>query len=216
MKTRRAIVAVACLLALSFCEVFLVADDRLPVLPEGRIQMVLDADMFNEVDDQYALAFALRSPERIHLRAVYAAPFMNQRAKSPGEGMEKSYHETLRVLKVLDEPSEEFVFRGSDRYLPDQSTPVESPAARHLIKLAHEEREGPLYVVGLGAASNLASALLFDPTILGHVVYVWIGGQPHSRKSALDFNLKQDIPAAQVLFDSGVPLVHIPAGKSVV
>ena len=41
---------------------------------------------------------------------------------------------------------------------------------------------------------------------------VWIGGHPHSWPQARDFNLKQDIAAAQVLFDSGVPLVHVPAG----
>lgn len=179
--------------------------------PTERIAMMLDADMFNEVDDQFALAFAVRSPERIDLKAVYAAPFKNHRARTAEEGMEKSYHETVRVLKLLNHPSDGLVFRGSRSYLPDRNTPVDSPAARHLIKLSHEEREGPLYVVGLGAASNLASALLMDPSITNRIVMVWIGGQPHGWRRAHDFNLEQDIPAAQVLFDSGVPLVHIPA-----
>ncbi len=174
--------------------------------------MVLDSDMFNEVDDQFALALAVRSPERINLKAVSAAPFKNQRSKSAGDGMEKSYHETIRVLKLMDVPSAGLVFRGSDQFLPDRNTPVDSAAARRIIELAHEPREKPLYVVGLGAASNLASALLLDPTITNHVVFVWIGGQPHSWKSALDFNLQQDIAAAQVLFDSGVLLIHVPTG----
>jgi inosine-uridine nucleoside N-ribohydrolase len=180
--------------------------------PTGRIEMVLDSDMFNEVDDQFALAFAVRSPQRIDLKAVYAAPFLNHRSKSAGDGMEKSYHETLRVLKLLDVDSTGRVFRGSNRFLPDRKTPVDSPAARHLIKLAHQKRQGPLYVVGLGAASNLASALLIDPTIADRIVMVWIGGHPYSWSHARDFNLKQDVAAAQVLFDSGVPLVHVPAG----
>lgn len=55
--------------------------------PIGRIEMALDSDMFNEVDDQFALAFAVRSPERIELKAVYAAPFLNQRSKPAGDGM---------------------------------------------------------------------------------------------------------------------------------
>jgi inosine-uridine nucleoside N-ribohydrolase len=133
--------------------------------PTGRIEMVLDSDMFNEVDDQFALAFAARSPERIDLKAVYAAPFLNHRSKSAGDGMEKSYHETLRVLELLGEETDRRVFRGSDRFLTDRNTPVDSPAARHLIRLAHQDRKGPLYVVGLGAATNLASALLLDPSI---------------------------------------------------
>jgi inosine-uridine nucleoside N-ribohydrolase len=133
--------------------------------PTGRIEMVLDSDMFNEVDDQFALAFAARSPERIDLKAVYAAPFLNHRSKSAGDGMEKSCHETLRVLKLMGEKTDGRVFRGSDRFLTDRNTPVDSPAARHLIRLAHQDRKGPLYVVGLGAATNLASALLLDPSI---------------------------------------------------
>ena len=180
--------------------------------PTGRIEMVLDSDMFNEVDDQFALAFAARSPERIDLKAVYAAPFLNHRSKSAGDGMEKIYHETLCVLKLMGEKTDGRVFRGSDRFLTDRNTPVDSPAARHLIRLAHQDRKGPLYVVGLGAATDLASALLLDPSIADRIVMVWIGGHPHYWPQARDFNLKQDIAAAQVLFDSGVPLVHIPAG----
>lgn len=151
-----------------------------PQPPAGRIEMVLDSDMYNEVDDQFALAFAVRSSEQIDLKAVCAAPFLNHRSKSAGDGMEKSYHETLRVLKLLGEESDGRVFRGSEQFLANRNTPVESSAARHLIRLAHQDREGPLYVVGLGAATNLASALLLDPTIVDRVVMVWIGGHPHS------------------------------------
>ena len=57
--------------------------------------MVLDTDTYNEIDDQFALAYAVLSPERIDLQAVYAAPFKNQRSESPGDGMEKSYQEKL-------------------------------------------------------------------------------------------------------------------------
>jgi inosine-uridine nucleoside N-ribohydrolase len=58
----------------------------------------------------------------------------------------------------------------------------------------------------------MASALLLDPSITNRIVMVWIGGHPHTWDHARDFNLKQDIAAAQVLFDTGVPLMHVPAG----
>ena len=48
-------------------------------VPAGRIDAILDTDTFNEVDDQFALAYALFSPEKINLRAVTAAPFFNDR-----------------------------------------------------------------------------------------------------------------------------------------
>ncbi|TWU49095.1 nucleoside hydrolase [Rubripirellula reticaptiva] len=178
----------------------------------GRVEIVLDSDMFNEVDDQFALAYALQSAERINLKAVCAAPFLNHRSKSAGDGMEQSYQETHRVLQLLEHPDKDFVFRGATRFLVDRHTPADSLAVRRIIELAKADRKGRLYVVGLGAATNIASALLIEPSIAERIIVVWIGGHPYHWNNALDFNLKQDIAAAQVLFDSRVPLVHIPAG----
>ena len=56
--------------------------------PTGTIRMVLDTDTFNEVDDQFALAYTVLSKEKLKLEAVYAAPFHNSRSKGPGDGME--------------------------------------------------------------------------------------------------------------------------------
>ena len=61
--------------------------------PQGKIRMVLDTDTYNEVDDQFALAYAVRSEEKISLEAVYAAPFHNDRSSGPRDGMESSYNE---------------------------------------------------------------------------------------------------------------------------
>ena len=52
------------------------------------IRMVLDTDTYNEIDDQFALVYALISPE-LNVEAVYAAPFSNQRSTGPKDGMEK-------------------------------------------------------------------------------------------------------------------------------
>jgi inosine-uridine nucleoside N-ribohydrolase len=42
------------------------------------------------------------------------------------------------------------------------------------------------------------------------MVVVWLGGQPYDSPTAREFNLMQDIPASQTLFDSGVALVDVP------
>jgi purine nucleosidase len=41
----------------------------------SRPRVVIDTDAANEIDDQFALAWALLSPERLDVLAVYAAPF---------------------------------------------------------------------------------------------------------------------------------------------
>lgn len=177
--------------------------------PTGRVSVVLDTDTYNEVDDQFALAYALLSPDRISLEAVYAAPFLNSRSQSPADGMERSYEEIIRVMDKLGVASPPPVFRGSTDYLADEATPRESEAARDLVSRAHAA-DGVLYVVAIGAITNVASAILIDPSIVAKIVVVWLGGHSFSWKDTLEFNLKQDIAAARVVFGSGAPMVHVP------
>ena len=181
-------------------------------LPKGRIRAVLDTDTFNEVDDQFAVAMAMLSPEKFDMRAITAAPFFNPKSENPGDGMEKSYDELPRIMKLLHHPSENFIFKGSKTYLPDRNTPVDSPAARRIVELAHEAyAEGEnLWVMSIAAITNVASAILLDPEIIRMITVVWLGGHPVYWPDNHEFNLYQDVPAAQVIFDSGVPLIEVP------
>lgn len=180
-------------------------------LPEGRIDMVLDTDTYNEVDDQFALAYALLSPERLNVQAVYAAPFHNSRSTGPADGMQRSYDEILRFLGKMNIPADGLVYKGSEAYLPDGSTPVDSPAARDLVARAMARPDGDLlYVVAIGAITNVASALLMEPAIAQKIAIVWLGGHPTSFPYAQEFNLSQDVPAARVVFDSGAPVTLVP------
>jgi len=179
-------------------------------LPEGRIDMVLDTDTYNEIDDQFALVYALRSKERLNVKAVYAAPFLNDRSIDPADGMEKSYEEILRVFDRMGQTLHKgFVFKGSTRFLESTDTPCDSEAVRDLIKKA-VETEKLLYVVAIGAITNIASAILLKPEITEKIVVVWLGGHAHYWPHTKEFNLEQDVVAARVLFDCGVPLVQIP------
>lgn len=186
--------------------------DRLePPAGDDTVDLVVDTDAYNEVDDQFAIAHALRSEHTVE--ALYAAPFDNQRSEGPADGMAQSYEEIERVLERMGlEPdgSGPPVFRGSKRFMDHAEDPVDSPAVEDLIERAHADRDGPLYVVAIGAATNVASALAADPSIAAEIVVVWLGGTPHDWHAASEFNLSQDIPAARVLLDSGVPLVHVP------
>jgi purine nucleosidase len=180
-----------------------------PISSKGRVSMVLDTDTYNEIDDQFALVHALLSPEQLDVQAVYAAPFHNKRSTGPGDGMEKSYAEILRLLDRLDVSPDGFAFRGSTGFLPDWDHPHRSEAALDLVERAMAT-DAPLYVVAIGAITNVASAILIEPGIIERIVVVWLGGHarhwPHTR----EFNLGQDIQAARLVFDCGVGLVRIP------
>jgi hypothetical protein len=133
--------------------------------PESPVEAVLDTDTYNEIDDQFAVVYALLSPERIRLRALYAAPFHNKRSEGPEDGMEKSFAEIHRLLELMELPEAPPVFRGSASWLPDRETGVDSPAVDDLITRAREPRAGPLYVIAIGAITNVAVTLSPKPAI---------------------------------------------------
>jgi len=180
--------------------------------PTGMVDVILDTDTYNEVDDQFAIAYLLSYADKVNTKAIYAAPFTNQHADTPGEGMEKSYHEILKVLDLMDRNDmAPCVFRGSDRYLPDEKTPVISPAAEHLVEFSKNyNSENRLYVIAIGCITNIASAVLLDPTIIDRIVFVFLGTNSLSWPHQQEFNLMQDVAAGRVVFNSGMPLVVIP------
>lgn len=177
--------------------------------PSGPVQMVLDTDTYNEIDDQFAVVYSLLS-KNLDVLAFYAAPYFNSRSSGPADGMEKSYEEILRLLGKMGRDPKGLAFRGADRYLPDGEHPVESEAVADLIAKAKAPRKGPLYVLAVGAITNVASALLLAPELVERIVVVWLGGNPTYWPVNNEFNLRQDVPASQLIFSSGVPFVHIP------
>lgn len=177
--------------------------------PDRPVDVILDTDTFNEVDDQFALSYLLRSGDRLRTLGVCAAPFLNGKVATPGEGMEKSFEEIHRILPLVGTALP--VYRGSTRFLPDEKTPVESEAARFIAETAAAySPENPLYVVAIGAVTNVASALLLDERVRENTVLVWLGGNAHHFVHNAEFNLMQDVAAARVVFGCGVPLVQLP------
>ncbi len=173
--------------------------------------VILDTDTYNEVDDQFALAYAMLSGDRVDLLSVNAAPFVNRRASTPMEGMSRSYDEIIRIMELTEPGSSKRipVYRGSGRWLKSAAEPVESEACDNIIGTVMNS-DGPVYVIAIGALTNVASALIREPRIAEKTALIWLGGHsldwPHTR----EFNLWGDRTASQVIFDSCIPMMHIP------
>jgi len=211
-----------------------------PAPSDGLVDVVIDTDAGNEIDDQFALVWALLRPDRLRVEAVTACPFgydigqqldgagtaeldkreYATRMKSPeagfpkldpADGVRRAQAEIMRVLDVLGEKTSDRVALGADRYLPGPDTPVASDAAQVLIDLARRQRGRPLQVLAIGCATNIASALLLAPDIASKIVVSWTSAYPSFWPYPnASYNLAQDLHAARVLFESGVPLVYLP------
>ncbi len=173
------------------------------------VNVILDTDAYNEVDDQFCIAYCMRSKEKVNLLSINAAPFLNQRSTDPRDGMEKSYQEIFKVMKLVDPVASIPVYRGSTAFLTDKKTPVESDAADNIINTVQNSTE-PVIVIAIGAITNMASALIKCPSLAQKTAVIWLGGTALHHPHTKEFNLRQDIPAAQVVFDSGIPLLQLP------
>lgn len=181
--------------------------------PEGKIDVILDTDAYNEVDDQFAIAYMLKSNDKLNVKGICAAPFHNKNSSGAKDGMERSYNEIFKILKLAGrEDLNNIVFSGSEDYLIDEKNPRNSPAADFMAELANNySPENPLYIVAIGAITNVASAILKNPEMKENTVIVWLGGHGRDYKEPVsEFNMVQDIAAARVVINSGVPFVQLP------
>lgn len=182
-------------------------------VPKHKIDVVLDTDTYNEIDDQYALGYMLMCEDKLNIKGILAAPYMDWNGvHTPEYGMERSYEEIFHILRLMNrEDMASAVYRGSRGYLPDEETPVESEAARFLAELSSQySPENPLYIIAIGAITNVASAMLMNPDMANNTVVVWLGGTAYHVGHSYEFNLLQDVAAARVVMGSGVPFIHIP------
>jgi inosine-uridine nucleoside N-ribohydrolase len=180
--------------------------------PVGSVDVVLDTDAYNEIDDQYAISYLLTYGEKLDIKGICAAPFLNHKVQSAAEGMEKSFREIHKILKLAGrEDLIPLVYRGSERFHSSEEEPVISDSSKFMAELANRYTpERPLYIIALGAITNVSSALLMNPKMKENSVIVWLGGHAHHMPDTREFNMKQDVAGARVLFGCGVPVVQLP------
>ncbi len=184
---------------------------------QGKLPIIIDSDTFNEIDDQYAITWAMLNEQRLDLKALHAAPFYNAmfdnnhfRVETAAKGMELSFDEMHRLMGRMPNINPPAIYRGSTRFLwEDESKSEASDAALNLIELAHKS-ETTLQVLSIGAPTNIANALLIDPSIIKKIHIIWLGGHAFNWIHTEEFNLMQDMYSSRVLLNCGAALTLIP------
>ncbi|HVX47507.1 MAG TPA: nucleoside hydrolase [Mycobacteriales bacterium] len=165
--------------------------------------VVIDSDADNEIDDHFAVAWALAAlPD---LQALHAAPFHNGRSIDAGTGMAQSAEQLRALTEALDRPDIP-VLDGSPGYLAEAPDP--RPAA--VDDLIERAAAGPVTVIAIGAITNLALALRAEPAIAANLQVVWLGGQPTWSYDPAEFNLSSDPEASRLVLESEVDLLLVP------
>ncbi|MBQ8817379.1 MAG: nucleoside hydrolase [Clostridia bacterium] len=185
-------------------------NELLKKIKDGSVKnVILDTDTYNEVDDQFTIAYLLRAEDKVKLLSITAAPFLNERSSSPEDGMLKSYDEILHTLEMADKKNSVPVYRGATGYMTEKNVPQISDAASNIVRIVNESEE-TVYIVAIGCITNVASAIVLDPSIADKAVVIWLGGHAYWHPNTNEFNMKQDIAAANTVFDSGIAVIHVP------
>lgn len=175
-------------------------------LPEEKmVRVITNTDAKNEADDHFAIVQTMLSPKFDNIGYI-AAHFGTLRTN---ESMEESYKELEIIFDKMGFPKEGQLYRGAKIAMPDKLTPVDSEGARLIIDEAMKDDDRRLFVTFMGPLTDLASAYLLEPRIAGRLTAVWIGGGRYPN-GGREFNLSNDIHAANVVFESNIEVWQIP------
>lgn len=174
-----------------------------------RVRVIVHTDCKNEADDQFALAHHLMTP-KFDVRGIIAGHFARNAKRYGVEGTTRaSFDEIQLVLDLMGLAGQYPVRMGATMPIADEATPCVSEGAQFIIDEAMREDARPLFVVFQGAITDLACAYLMEPRIAGRLTAIWIGGGTWPI-GGFEFNLWQDIHAANVVFASPIPLWQVP------
>jgi purine nucleosidase len=180
--------------------------------PVRRRRVIIDTDAKNEADDQFAIVHALLSTS-LDVRGLIAAHFGDRRSN---RSMAESREEIDRLLDLMDLPGKITVANGAPERIADEHTPQDSPGARLIVAESRlATPDDPLYAAFLGPLTDMASAILLDPDVVRRpIVVIWIGGVGYGGVETypgVEFNLGNDIAAANLVYDSGITLWQVPS-----
>ncbi len=210
-----------CLSLLAIC-LRVEAQQAAPTSPAAPQLVIIDTDIGDDVDDAFAVGLALQSPELKILGITTAWGNTPLRAKLVARLLQETQRTDIPVAVGIEKyPAQGKLTFSQARYAergPDRSRP---PAVDFLLEQIRQH-PGEIILIAIGPETNLGAALERDPetfkklkrvVLMGGSVYrgydgfAYPTGNPQPQP---EWNILCDIPAAQKLFGSGVPLFVMP------
>ena len=177
-------------------------------LSHKKINVILDTDTYNECDDQFALAYLIKSQDMFNIEAITVAPYSHiKRDVKVIDGQELSYNEILKICNWLNFDTIDKVFKGSMDYIQN-GYDENNDAVNKIIEVALKNDK--TYILGIGSITNIALAIKKEPKIIDRIEIIWLGGNEMEYKDNLEYNFKQDIEAVKIVFDSTVKMTILP------
>jgi inosine-uridine nucleoside N-ribohydrolase len=188
--------------------------------------IIIDTDIGDDIDDAYAIAFALNSPE-LNLKAVTTVyGNVDVRTRLVLKLLKTFKRRDIPVATGIKKPFMERNYQR-DRYLgehvPDQAAVITdkeslpTPSSMHAVDLIISSimgSENEVTIIPIGALTNVATAIIMEPNIVKESNLVMMGGTiTRPRRPFLsqfeEHNIRCDPEAARIVFESGMPITMV-------
>ncbi len=170
---------------------------------DPKIKLIVDADTANEIDDLYAIVSAIREP-KFDLLGITSAQFHTSPLASDTTVLESQYlnEQLLHLLGEKEIP----LPLGSNQPITSMTQPAISEASSFIIEQAQQlDAQDTLHLVILGSCTNVASAILQEPSIIPKLSVHYIGFWHDPKVNSYDkkeFNSGNDTLAVEVLLNN--------------
>lgn len=162
-----------------------------------KYNVILDTDIGNSWDDQFALVYLLKC-SLFNLVGITIEPFKRSDDESIYDNENISYDEIINIGNLLGKDLSSIIYRFSD-----------SSSIDNVIDIVN--RNDITYILAIGGLTNVSNIIKRFPSIIDKIQVIWLGGNSIEYDNNNEFNLIQDLSATKYVFNSGVSMVVIPA-----
>lgn len=182
-------------------------------------KVILDTDIGDDIDDAFALALALRSPEIDVIGITTAWGDTTLRAKLANRLVKESGAGAVPVLAGVYTQSKSNLTQS--QWASEGETPSAHTNAVDFLLEQAKRAPGEVTLVAIGPLTNLGAAIERDAegfrkfkrvVLMGGSIRRGYGdlGYGPDRGPEPEYNIYSDVKAAQKLFGSGVPIFMMP------
>ena len=182
----------------------------------SKIPIILDTDIGTDIDDAFALALVINSPELELLGVTTVAGDTQARARLAAKLLWEAGGTWRKVPVYAGEPGKPQPIDQTRWANGFTGSALHRSGAVDFMKTEINRRPGRVTIITIGELTNVAALLKSDPSMAKQIKLIALMGgsvargyEPDSKPEA-EWNIKSNPEAAQTVFSSGVPLLMAP------
>ena len=166
-----------------------------------KTRVLLDSDANNELDDQHAIAYLLFNGDYFDVEGITVNKTIN------GGDVDQHFKEAERVVKLCNLHNKIDIYKGANGTFDEIKKHINEPnfdgmdAVNFIIERANAKSDRKLVLLPVGKLTNIAPALIKDPSIASKVRIVWLGS---NYPDPGEYNQDNDISALKYVLDAKV------------